>query len=289
MSNEQTVSELYPPPPSFYLNYTDENIKLRDDAKKAASAATLAASIQQQDFSFLEPPKPLTTGTFRVFGMEKPINEEIQLLKNYQIPQLYPDEMEGTTDYIKILKKLNHSLLFNYVELLKTLSHTPEDYAKNVDNIRLILINMHHLLNSCRTHQARDTIKLMLEQQINRRMNSITEINKCKEKVDSICNSITKDTLVETLNNSIKELEIDESMLQQMSKDISEINTDETSNDEYINFIKCYGNIKESIKASPSKTKQESSISNIPKRIINESFDPETTFLSEIENMLLTG
>jgi len=72
MSNEQTVSELYPPPPSFYLNFTDENIKLRDDAMKAASTATLAASIQQ-DFSFLEPPKPLTTGTFRVFGMEKPV------------------------------------------------------------------------------------------------------------------------------------------------------------------------------------------------------------------------
>lgn len=84
-------------------------------------------------------------------------------------------------------------------------------------------------------------------------------------------------------------MEIDDDVLKQMSKDISEINTNEASNDEYTNFIKCYGNIKESIKASPSKPKPEPSISNIPKKIINESFDPETTFLSEIENMLLTG
>eukprot|EP00833_Pecoramyces_ruminatium_P005370 jgi/Orpsp1_1/1179402/evm.model.c7180000069182.2 len=71
MSGEQTVSELYPPPPNFYLNYTDENLKLRDEAMKTVSE-TLAATIQQQDFSYLDPPKPLTTGTFRVFGMEKP-------------------------------------------------------------------------------------------------------------------------------------------------------------------------------------------------------------------------
>lgn len=289
MSNEQTVSELYPPPPSFYLNYTDENLKLREDAMKAASSATLAATIQQQDFSFLDPPKPLTSGTFVVFGMEKSVTEEIQPLKNYQIPQLYPDEVEGTEEYIKVLKKLNHSLLFNYVELLKTLSHAPEDFAKNVDNIRLILINMHHILNTCRTHQARDTIKLMLEQQINRRMKSITEINQCKEKVESICSNITKETLIETLNNSLKELEIDEEMLKQFSKDISEINTKESSNDDYKEFIKCYGNIKESLKAPSSKTKPTPSISNIPKKLINESFDPETTFLTEIENILLTG
>ncbi|ORX78719.1 MED7-domain-containing protein [Anaeromyces robustus] len=289
MSGEQTVSELYPPPPVFYLNYTDENIKLREEALKSASSATLAATIQQQDFSFLDPPKPLTTGTFTVFGMTKPITEEIQLLKNYQIPQLYPDEVEGTEEYIKILKKLNHSLLFNYVELLKTLSRAPEDFRTNIDNIRLILINMHHILNGCRTHQARDTIKLMLEQQINRRMKSITEINQCKEKVELICNSITKETLVETLNNSIKELEIDEAMLKQMSQDISEINSSENSSD-YNEFIKCYSNITETIKSPlPPKSKTSSSISNIPKKIINESFDPETTFLSEIENMLLTG
>jgi len=74
MSNEQTVSVLYPPPPSFYQNYTNENLKLREDAMKAASSATLAATIQQQDFSFLDPPKPLTSGTFVVFGIEKPVN-----------------------------------------------------------------------------------------------------------------------------------------------------------------------------------------------------------------------
>jgi len=29
-----------------------------------------------------------------------------------------------------------------------------KQFAKNVDNIRLILINMHHILNTCRTHQV---------------------------------------------------------------------------------------------------------------------------------------
>ena len=74
-------------------------------------------------------------------------------------------------------------------------------------------------------------------------------------------------------------------MLKQFTKDISEINTTESTND--TEFIKCYGNIKESLKSPTSKPKP--SISNIPKKILNESFDPETTFLTEIENMLLTG
>jgi mediator of RNA polymerase II transcription subunit 7 len=222
--------------------------------------------------------------------MEKPVTEEIQLLKNYHIPQLYPDEVEGTEEYINILKKLNHSLLFNYIELLKTLSKTPEDYVKNVDNIRLLLINMHHILNGCRIYQARDTIKLMIEQQINRRMKSITEINQCKEKVENICSNITKETIIETLNKSIKELEIDKEMLYQMSKDISEINASESANNDYKDLIKYYGNIKETIKTpSPPNPKSTASLENIPKKIINESFDPETTFLTEVENMLFTG
>jgi len=31
-------------------------------------------------------------------------------------------------------------------------------------------------------------------------------MNRCKEKVESICSNITKETLIETLNNSLKVL-----------------------------------------------------------------------------------
>jgi len=84
------------------------------------------------------------------------------------------------------LKKLNMSLLFNFLELIEKLKD-PEKYESIInDKIGPILKNMHHLLNMYRPHQARQTLIALMEQQIERRkafLKSIVERMERSEKV----------------------------------------------------------------------------------------------------------
>ncbi len=75
----------------------------------------------------------------------------------------------------KELKKLNHSLLINFFELLDILTNEPTSpkREKKLGEITVLFINMHHLINELRPHQARETLRVMME--------SITEHYKNEE------------------------------------------------------------------------------------------------------------
>ncbi|KAF9977045.1 Mediator of RNA polymerase II transcription subunit 7 [Actinomortierella ambigua] len=45
----------------------------------------------------------------------------------------------------------------------------PWPYAEKVEQIRLIFINMHHILNEYRPHQAKETLRLMMQEQLERK------------------------------------------------------------------------------------------------------------------------
>jgi mediator of RNA polymerase II transcription subunit 7 len=72
------------------------------------------------------------------------------------------------TEIIAQLKRLNHALLFNFLELLETLITNPADYPRKVDDLELLLVNLHHLANSYRPHQARAFVLTLLEEQLRR-------------------------------------------------------------------------------------------------------------------------
>uniref|UniRef100_A0A6B2LHL6 Mediator of RNA polymerase II transcription subunit 7 n=1 Tax=Arcella intermedia TaxID=1963864 RepID=A0A6B2LHL6_9EUKA len=74
------------------------------------------------------------------------------------------------------LKKLNLSLLFNFLELVENIKYPDqcEDIIKN--KITPIFKNMHHLLNLYRPHQTRQVVIALLEQQIERRKTFLKSI-----------------------------------------------------------------------------------------------------------------
>jgi hypothetical protein len=75
------------------------------------------------------------------------------------------------------LRRLNRMLLFSFLDLLEVLVHTPKDFQRKVDEIELILVNMHHLLNYYRPHQARANLATLLEEQIQARRAAIAQID----------------------------------------------------------------------------------------------------------------
>ncbi|KAF9586140.1 Mediator of RNA polymerase II transcription subunit 7 [Lunasporangiospora selenospora] len=139
---------------------TPDELEL-DDPELTAGLAALPFPILA-----LEPPPPVKSGVYWQFGRPWPIRETIGSLEEQGCEQLYP---KGPIDRVKELKKLNHSAVFNFLELVHTLATSPSEFPVKVDQIRMIFINMHHIINEYRPHQARETLKLMMQDQLSRK------------------------------------------------------------------------------------------------------------------------
>lgn len=87
----------------------------------------------------------------------------IRPLESQQIRRLYPAHF----DRKKELKKLNHSLLVNFLDLIDILIYAPESQRRTekIDDLTLLFVHIHHLLNEHRPHQARETLRVMMELQ----------------------------------------------------------------------------------------------------------------------------
>lgn len=92
----------------------------------------------------------------------------IRPLESQQIRRLYPQHF----DRKKELKKLNHSLLVNFLDLVDILINAPESprRTEKIDDLTVLFLHIHHLLNEYRPHQARETLRVMLELQKRQRL-----------------------------------------------------------------------------------------------------------------------
>ncbi|KAF8982027.1 Mediator of RNA polymerase II transcription subunit 7 [Entomortierella lignicola] len=176
-ASAQQQGAAFPAPPYYFQRYTQENLKLLEKAKTDPENAEITKSLEAIPFPILalEPPPPIKRGAYWMFGRAWPVQDSLATLEEQGIEQLYP---KGTIDRVKELKKLNHSAVFNFLQLVHTLSTSPSEFAMKVDQIRVIFINMHHILNEYRPHQARETLKLMMEDQLRRKKKETAALKK---------------------------------------------------------------------------------------------------------------
>ncbi|KAL3691069.1 hypothetical protein R1sor_004720 [Riccia sorocarpa] len=99
------------------------------------------------------------------------------------LENLSKSHLLATADYKKELRSLNRELSFQFLKFSDVLVERPSQYARRVEDMGLILRNMHHLLNSLRPHQARSTIIHLLELQIERRKKAVEDIRRKREEV----------------------------------------------------------------------------------------------------------
>ncbi|XP_026468963.1 mediator of RNA polymerase II transcription subunit 7-like [Ctenocephalides felis] len=200
MSDVAQVSSL-PLPPVQYINlYTDENIR-RNRAPK--------------------PPLPCHD-TYSMFGNNFNADDSIIRPLDIQgIKRLYPQHCDRRRE----LKKLNHSLLVNFLDLLDLLVLCPESpkRAEKVEDLTTLFVHIHHLINEFRPHQARETLRVMMELQKRQRLETALRFQKHLEKVH--------DTL-QTALQRLPESEADVSLFN--NSEIDEVegsNLDSSNND----------------------------------------------------------
>jgi hypothetical protein len=78
--------------------------------------------------------------------------DRLPSLSEMGVTQLYP--AEPNQDRTIELRNLTKSALLNYLELVGIMSVDPSAWTEKLDDLRIIFINLHHLLNEYRPHQV---------------------------------------------------------------------------------------------------------------------------------------
>ncbi|EPX73134.1 mediator complex subunit Med7 [Schizosaccharomyces octosporus yFS286] len=82
------------------------------------------------------------------------------------------------------LHLLSTSLMLNFLELLGIMSKAPEQFPEKVENIRVILLNMHHLINEYRPHQSRESLLMLLEKQLEHEESQLRSLNEHNAQIE---------------------------------------------------------------------------------------------------------
>ncbi|XP_004073469.1 mediator of RNA polymerase II transcription subunit 7 [Oryzias latipes] len=160
MGEPQQVSALPPPPMQYIKEYTDENIRK----------------------GLVPKPPPPIRDSYMMFGNQFQCDDLIiRPLESQGIERLHPMQF----DHKRELKKLNMSILVNFLDLLDILIKSPGNIKREekMEDIKLLFVHMHHLINEYRPHQARETLRVMMEVQKRQRLETAERFQKHLERV----------------------------------------------------------------------------------------------------------
>ena len=149
-----------------------------------------------------------------MFGVQFHADDQIiRPLESQNLRKLYP----SNCDHKKELKKLNASILVNFLDLLDILITAPESRKRleKLDDLQLLFIHMHHLINEFRPHQARETLRVLLDVQKRQRLETTERFQKHLEKVQEMLqncvDSLPSETELDTkLAIKLEAMETDE-------------------------------------------------------------------------------
>jgi len=142
--------------------------------------------------------------SYTMFGA--PFNAEdaiIRPLESLGFRRLHPQSY----DHKRELKKLNHSILVNFLDLIDILIKAPDSpkRTEKLEDLNLLFIHMHHLINEYRPHQARETLRVMMERQKKQRIEIAQKFQKHLDKV--------KDLIQGSINNLSEDYSFDSKSL----------------------------------------------------------------------------
>ncbi|KAF5856957.1 Mediator of RNA polymerase II transcription subunit 7 [Aspergillus alliaceus] len=234
-TGQQRPLTAFAPPPPLWKHFTPNNLKKLEEIKKSASKGEngkpqkrnwtpteLRALDLPPELRFLVPPEIPKSGHYSVFGELQSLSTALPSLKDQGITQLYPspstDDAAGEQpseparplNHAYYLLKISKSLLLNFLEFVGILSVSPEQFESKVEDLRNLFINAHHLLNLYRPHQARESLILMMEEQLNHTKEEIQQMDKLKEELTGVLEQLKKDgidieTAIEAPENDTKQ------------------------------------------------------------------------------------
>eukprot|EP01023_Acetabularia_acetabulum_P007966 TRINITY_DN13474_c1_g1_i2.p1 TRINITY_DN13474_c1_g1~~TRINITY_DN13474_c1_g1_i2.p1 ORF type:complete len:182 (+),score=36.66 TRINITY_DN13474_c1_g1_i2:78-623(+) len=128
------------------------------------------------------PPKPIQ-GEYTQFGeiySTEHVNPKLQGKKLFKVAD------NGTIDFRSALSEMNSELPYAFLELVSCLIDQPSEIARRLDDVGVILRNMYHLINAARPIQARETLKCLLEMQIQEKQECLETLRAERKEAESL-------------------------------------------------------------------------------------------------------
>ncbi|GAA5895629.1 hypothetical protein JCM5296_003766 [Sporobolomyces johnsonii] len=200
-------TSFFPAPSPFFARYTSHNLSLPPDALISDVPGEPAPFLAKE----LEPPNVdwiVQEGSYSVFGETWPVEDKLPTLEEMGVQEMF----DRNADRKQSLQTLLRAILVTYTQLLDSLltpppslahprpplpdgSAPPSDPERLTEHVRLIAINMHHLVNELRPVQARETLKTMMQAQIDRRRAKTAAIKQKCAEITSTLSTLHSDVL----------------------------------------------------------------------------------------------
>lgn len=94
--------------------------------------------------------------------------------------------------------------MLNFLELVGILSTDPAQWLEKFEALKVLFYNAHSLVNEYRGHQARETLIMMMEAQVEEKRREVEDIKNLKDKIAGIMDTLRGDTqMVDGANGAV--------------------------------------------------------------------------------------
>jgi mediator of RNA polymerase II transcription subunit 7 len=176
------------------------------------------------ELRYLIPPEPPADGKCRLFGEEVDVSKsqskpgrsefrrltynklttaksnlrDIGITRLYPSPPSTPSQADGigasfSVHHAFYLKRIMRSILLNFLDLVGVMSEDPQQGDAKISDLETLFLNAHQLVNEYRPHQARETLILQMEEQIERKRKEIEGVKTMKMKIDEMFHQLKKE------------------------------------------------------------------------------------------------
>lgn len=192
-----SLASAWPLPPPFWKDFTPDKTSQMEELRKTYIESLLPGDLIDpaittripdvpEHLTQLQPPAEPEDGRWRVFGAVYELDHKLPTMEEQDIlnlPATHPSRANAPppppsdtdaaketpyTDRALELKRLVKSLLLNFLELTSVLASDPSHAETKIDDIRTLLINIHHALNEYRPHQARESAAELMQEHLDR-------------------------------------------------------------------------------------------------------------------------
>jgi mediator of RNA polymerase II transcription subunit 7 len=95
---------------------------------------------------------------------------------------------------------LTRAVLLNFLELVGTLSVNPTQGPEKVEHLQTLFYNLHDLINRYRPHQARESLIMTMEDQLDKIKAQIKGVNSAKDRMQQVLGDIRSQATNENLD-----------------------------------------------------------------------------------------
>lgn len=178
----------FPAPPPFWRHFTvanEEKLKQYETSETNEGKTSLPLPL-----AYLRPPPPPPSSaeTYKTFGQSQVLDPTQP--SSLPLDQLLFDPDDPDLDHAFLLRKLNKSILLNFLELTSTLSLDPLQHAEKMDDLRRLFLNVHIVINVYRPHQARESTKDLLQGILEDGQREIDECDAIKGRIQAFLDQV---------------------------------------------------------------------------------------------------